>query len=252
MMNMVEENLHDERPSKDPEFEIKVLQKLEEITQLSDQAIQTILRVVDTKDLALAMINTSEALQERIYANMSARVGTLIREYIQSIESIEEDRVAKGQAGLVHIVQDLIEQGKISWPPQDPSERKPSTEYFDQKKAVIEKLNTKPIVDMDFNELTKAVVDMAEIARMEGILQLEDLGWSMGEKPGQMDAFYNMGVRLIVDGTAPHLVEELMEAKKKVLLHHYETQLDMIITGIQSIQFGNSPRIIDQKLKVMY
>jgi hypothetical protein len=69
--------------------------------------------------------------------------------------------------------------------------------------------------------LTDTIVNTANVARAEGILELQ-------------------------------LVEELLEAKKKALLHQFETQLDMIMTGIQSTQFGNNPRIIEQKLRVMY
>ena len=125
MMNMVEENLQNERPSKDPAFEIKVIQELEELTQLSDQAIQMMLRAVDTKDLSLALVNASDALQERIFANMSARVGTLVREYMASLEPVEGDRLTKGKARVVQLVQDLVEQGTISWPPpEEPVKKK--------------------------------------------------------------------------------------------------------------------------------
>ena len=81
--------------------------------------LQMMLRAVDTKDLTLAMINASDALQEKIFANMSERVGTLVREHMASLEPVEEDRLSKGKALVVKLVQDLIEKGTISWPPPE-------------------------------------------------------------------------------------------------------------------------------------
>ena len=254
MMNMVEENLHNERPSKDPVFEIKVIQELEEITQLSDQEIQAMLRVVDTKDLGLALLNSSDALQERIFANMSTRVGTMIREYMEALHPVAEGRIAKTQAGVVQIIQDLIEKGSISWPPSDekPPQRKMNPEYLDMKEDLLAQFQNTPLLSLDFNELTTTIVNLAKVARFEGILELQKIDKEAQNHKGAQNEFFNLGLRLIIDGVAPQLVEELMEARKKALLHQYETQLDMIMTGIQSTQFGNDPRIIDQKLSVMY
>jgi len=254
MMNMVEENLQNERPSKDPAFEIKVIQELEEITQLSDKEIQMMLREVDTKDLALALINASDALKERIFANMSARVRTLIQEYIESIEPIEEDRLAKGKALVVKLVQDLIEKGTISWPPLEEEKpvKKLSDEYLKMKEDLLAQFQNIPLSNLDLDGLTETIVNMANIARFEGILELQKIDSEAQNQKGSQNEFFNLGLRLIIDGVAPQLVEELMEGKKKALLHQFETQLDMIMTGIQSTQFGNNPRIIEQKLKVMY
>ncbi len=251
---MVEENLQNERPSKDPAFEIKVIQELEEITQLSDKEIQMMLREVDTKDLALALINASDALKERIFANMSARVRTLIQEYIESIEPIEEDRLAKGKALVVKLVQDLIEKGTISWPPLEEEKpvKKLSDEYLKMKEDLLAQFQNIPLSNLDLDGLTETIVNMANIARFEGILELQKIDSEAQNQKGSQNEFFNLGLRLIIDGVAPQLVEELMEGKKKALLHQFETQLDMIMTGIQSTQFGNNPRIIEQKLKVMY
>lgn len=254
MMNMVEENLQNERPSKDPAFEIKVIQELEDLTQLSDQAIQMMLRAVDTKDLALALINASEALQDRIFANMSARVGTLIHEYMASLEPVEEDRLAKGKALVVKLVQDLIEQGTISWPPpkEKPPKKKLSAEYLKAKEDLLAQFQNTPISNLDFNSLNETIVNTANIARFEGILELQKVEKEAQNYSGGLNEFFNLGLRLIIDGMAPQLVEELMEAKKKTLLQQFETQLNMIMIGLQSTQMGNQPRIINQKLKVMY
>ena len=118
MVVMVKDNLQEQRPSNDPDFQVKVLRDMEEIAQLTDRDIQRMLRETNTTDLALAMIDASDAFKERININISARVGNIIREYIQSQMPVSQDRVEKHRAKLVQIAQALIAKGAITYPPR--------------------------------------------------------------------------------------------------------------------------------------
>ncbi|MFT5366879.1 MAG: flagellar motor component MotA [Candidatus Latescibacterota bacterium] len=66
------------------------------------------------------------------------------------------------------------------------------------------------------------------------------------------DGFFSLNLQLIIDGVAPHLVKEITASRKKVLLQQYECKLDMIMTGVQATQLGESPSIIEQKLGAMF
>ena len=118
MASMVKDNLQEQRPSNDPDFQVKVLRDMEEIAQLTDRDIQRMLRETNTTDLALAMIDASDAFKERININISARVGNIISEYIQSQMPVSQDRVEKHRAKLVQIAQALIAKGAITYPPR--------------------------------------------------------------------------------------------------------------------------------------
>lgn len=105
---------------------------------------------------------------------------------------------------------------------------------------------------MNFDDLTKTIVNTADVARFEGILELQKIEKEAQSHTGGQNDLFNLGLRLIIDGVSPQLVEEFMADKKKTLVHQFETQLNMIMAGLQATQKGHQPRMIDQKLRVMY
>jgi len=250
MLTMVKKNLQNERPSNDPDFQVKVIQELEDITQLTDQEIQRMLRQVNTQDLALAMVNASDAFKKRIYANISARVGKIIDDYIDAQMPISDNLIAQNKTTVVEIVQALITKGDIVWPPQkEKSPQKPlSKAYLKMKKDLQKQLKTIPISHLDFEALTTTLISLAQVARTEGILALE----TVVKDAADPDGFFSLATQLIIDGVAPKLAEEITTSRKKVLRLQYESKLDMITTGIQATQLGENPRIIEQKLRAMF
>ena len=247
---MAKKNLQDERPSNDPDFPVKVIQELEEITQLTDQEVQRMLRQVDTKDLAMAMVGASDGFKARINANISARVAQIIEDYIASQVPVPESRVAKNQATVVEVVQALIAKGDITWPPQkEKAPPKPlDKDYLKMKKDLKKQLRGEPVVTLSFDSLTLILVGLANVARTEGILALEDVV----KEAKDPDGFFILAMQLIVDGVAPKLVGEITSSRKKVLLSQYENRLDMMMTSIQATQLGENPRIIELKLRARY
>lgn len=106
--------------------------------------------------------------------------------------------------------------------------------YFDC--TLEEKLTCIPLV--------KELVSVANLARKEGVLALEDYALQSD------DIFLKHGIMLVVDGTDPELVKEIMESlmvsSNKCgieLLRQYLTTI-----GVLSIQAGENPRIIAEKL----
>ena len=60
----------------------------EDLVNLTDREIQRILREVDSKDLAVALIGGSDDLKDRIFSNVSERVGAMILEEMESSGSV--------------------------------------------------------------------------------------------------------------------------------------------------------------------
>lgn len=93
-------------------------------------------------------------------------------------------------------------------------------------------------------ELVEEFISLSTIARREGLLALDDLidkGY---------DAFMSLGLRLIVDGTPPDSVEEILKSRiyfgdrtGKALLEQF-----LIYEGILSIQEGENPHLLKTKL----
>ncbi|MBT5830321.1 MAG: hypothetical protein HOH77_09025 [Candidatus Latescibacteria bacterium] len=93
-----------------PQYNFEIL------TQLSDREIQMLLREVGYKELSLAMIGASDAVRGRIFDNVSERVGTLMKEYMNTkrVQSATIRKVVDAQLYMLGILQML--QGKNQIP----------------------------------------------------------------------------------------------------------------------------------------
>lgn len=104
----------------------------------------------------------------------------------------------------------------------------------------------------DFSEVDKEkciplieeIMRLSETARKQGLLILED------DLHTIKDPYLKMGIRLVIDGTEPELVEEILDriiffsnaASERVL------EYCIMRTGILAIQTGNNPHILHHQL----
>jgi chemotaxis protein MotA len=94
------------------------------------------------------------------------------------------------------------------------------------KKAFVEKRTPD-------GELIKTIVELAEVARREGLLALEDAAYQL------KDDFLKQGILLIVDGTDPELVRNILETELAFLEErHREGQSIFETMGTLSPAFG--------------
>ena len=103
--------------AQDPELAEEVRNQMfvfDDIANLTDREIQMILREVDTKDLAIALKGGSEELQDRIFGNVSERVGTMIKEEMQFSGPIRMSDVEEVQLRVVQTVRQLEEAGQVT------------------------------------------------------------------------------------------------------------------------------------------
>lgn len=85
----------------------------EDVTALSDKAIQLILRNVDAKELATALKGAKPAVREKITSNMSERAAKNLEEEIQLLGSIRMKTVEEAQGAVVRAIRALEETGEI-------------------------------------------------------------------------------------------------------------------------------------------
>ena len=103
--------------SQDPELAEEVRNQMfvfDDIANLTDREIQMILREVDTKDLAVALKGGSDELQDRIFGNVSERVGTMIKEEMQFSGPVRMSDVEEVQLRVVQTVRQLEEAGQVT------------------------------------------------------------------------------------------------------------------------------------------
>ena len=123
-----------------------------------------------------------------------------------------------------------------------------SREYLAMKRNLKQKLHHTPSAQLSLDELREAMVSMAEISRVEGILALEE----MADESSRMENLLKDGIRLAVDGTGTNLVAELMATTMQTLMHSYEIRCRMIIAGVKAMQNGENPRIVEHRMSSFY
>ncbi|NJM32377.1 MAG: flagellar motor switch protein FliG [Limnobacter sp.] len=80
---------------------------------LEDRAIQTVLRDVQTDRLVIAMKGADEAIREKIFKNMSNRAADSLREDLESRGPVRLSEVEAAQKEVLKVVRRLADEGQI-------------------------------------------------------------------------------------------------------------------------------------------
>lgn len=109
---MIIENLTDNNPEL-AETVKNMMFVFEDIVQLDDRAIQTILREVDMKELATALKGVNKDVQDKVYKNMSERAVGMLKEDMEFMGPVRLRVVEEAQQKIVSIIRRLEEAGEI-------------------------------------------------------------------------------------------------------------------------------------------
>ncbi|RME64641.1 MAG: flagellar motor switch protein FliG [Nitrospirae bacterium] len=85
----------------------------EDLINVDDRGIQTILKEVSTSELALALKTASEELKEKIFRNMSKRAAEMLKDEMEVMGPVKVSDVEKAQENIVKVARKLEEEGKI-------------------------------------------------------------------------------------------------------------------------------------------
>ena len=100
----------------DPQLGSDIRQRLftiEDLVKLEDKALQLLLRQVDSKELALGLKGTSEAVRGRISSNLSERAQENLREEMDLLGPQRLQDVEKARKEIVRTVRQLEQEGTI-------------------------------------------------------------------------------------------------------------------------------------------
>lgn len=86
----------------------------EDIVQLDDRAIQTILKEVEIKELAIALKGVNTDVQQKIFKNMSERAVDMLKEDMDYMGPLKVRVVEEAQQKVVSAIRRLEEAGEIS------------------------------------------------------------------------------------------------------------------------------------------
>jgi flagellar motor switch protein FliG len=102
--------------SEDPDL-VEQIRRLmfvfEDILLVNDKGIQAVLKEIDNDELALALKTASQELQAKIFANMSERASSLIKEDMQYMGPVRVSDVEAAQQRIVDVVRRLEESGDV-------------------------------------------------------------------------------------------------------------------------------------------
>lgn len=106
------ENLEETEPELAEEIKKKMF-VFEDIIGLDKAAIQRFIREVDNSDLALALKGAGEEVSELIFANMSKRMGEMLREDMEFMGPVRLRDVEDAQQNIVNVIRRLEDAGEI-------------------------------------------------------------------------------------------------------------------------------------------
>ena len=100
----------------EPELADEIRRKMfvfEDILSLDNRAIQTVLREVDNSELAIALKNANEDVQNCIFSNLSSRLATMIKEDMEYMGPVRMKDVEDAQQKIVNIIRKLEDSAEI-------------------------------------------------------------------------------------------------------------------------------------------
>ncbi|BCA95807.1 flagellar motor switch protein FliG [Legionella antarctica] len=101
----------------DEELSDKIRDKMfvfENLTDMDDRSVQTLLRDVTSEQLKIALKGTTETTKEKIFSNMSKRAADILRDDIEVQGPVKVSDVERAQKDILSIARSLAEDGKIA------------------------------------------------------------------------------------------------------------------------------------------
>jgi len=85
----------------------------EDIRYLDDRSIQTLLKEIDPKELAMALKTASSEIKLKIFKNMSGRAADMLKDDIETMGPVRLKDVEKAQLAIANVARKLEIEGKI-------------------------------------------------------------------------------------------------------------------------------------------
>ncbi|HOJ44259.1 MAG TPA: flagellar motor switch protein FliG [Syntrophorhabdaceae bacterium] len=100
----------------DPELAQRIRQLMftfEDLIKLDNKSIQTLLKEITSEELAIALKGASDAIKEKIFANMSERATAMLKEDLEAMGPVRLSEVEQTQTKIALTAKRLEAEGKI-------------------------------------------------------------------------------------------------------------------------------------------
>jgi flagellar motor switch protein FliG len=105
--------LEEDRPELSNEVR-KLMFVFEDLLNVDDRSIRTILKEVNNDELTLALKAASEDMREKVFSNLSERASSMIKEDLESMGPTKLADVEKAQQAILRVAKKLEAEGKIA------------------------------------------------------------------------------------------------------------------------------------------
>ena len=191
---------------------------------------------------------------EEIQAILDTRAEVLMRHqetrYRIIIEGVASIHPGKPPGYVGMELRNLYESGQR---PDARSEEDSETGF--SVRELKTRLRATPFSRLALDEMTELIIGMAIVAQKEGVESLAGLIGLIDEE------LLTEGLRMAAEGQvgketfphlAPHIIRRMLQIRKGALLQQQKTRYLMITEGMRSLQCGDHPRIIEQKMRSFY
>ncbi len=121
ILNFIESNVEasimDQISEVNPDLSQKIQDKMfvfDDLVDVDDRGIQTLLREVSTDSLLLALRGADDALKEKIFSNMSRRAAEMLRDDLEAAPPARLSEVEAAQKDILAIARRMAEAGELS------------------------------------------------------------------------------------------------------------------------------------------
>lgn len=111
-----ETEIMDKLGESDPELAEEIKKRMfvfEDIVKLGDRDMQQVLRSVESAQLATALKNMKEEVQEKVFRNMSKRAADMLKEDMEYAGPVRLREIEEAQQHIVNTIRGMIEAGEI-------------------------------------------------------------------------------------------------------------------------------------------
>ncbi|HYE37818.1 flagellar motor switch protein FliG [Methylocaldum sp.] len=113
----VEASIMEQISEVNPDLSQKIQDKMfvfDDLVDIDDRGIQTLLREVSTDSLLLALRGADDALKEKIFSNMSRRAAEMLRDDLEAAPPARLSDVEAAQKDILAIARRMAEAGELS------------------------------------------------------------------------------------------------------------------------------------------
>jgi RNA polymerase sigma factor (sigma-70 family) len=234
------------RPSKNgPVLEDRVaITTFGDLTELTNHEIQEMLRETELLVLAVALKKKGPGvrqMEDRILANMSKRVGKLLKIKIREISSTKSE-IDECREQILDTAKNLQTLGRIR-----PGSRKPTRQKYERvlSKAAVERIDQ----SRHGGRWTPSRTTYKELLPYLAIM-IRDSGTDAAESAVEdiSEPLLEWGIRKLGNGKSREQLVQDLEKEKTRSLREAERKSAMIVDGILAIKDGKSPREIGEML----